>query len=549
MNRVSGPGKGIRVRVAVKCISRHLRALFTARLLAPFARIHLLAALHPRFFPPLATRHSPLLPLLACLALLAFAPLAQAQSTLTFNVAAGDWNTAGSWDPVHVPTSIDTVYINSSRTATIDSGESGAASVVRVGYGGGQSGTLNANGNLTASSNVQIGYGAYQNPASGTFNLGNNTTVTIGGSLTLGEEHASGTFNQGANTSVGVGGILTVGGRGNAASTYTVPETGTLTLGSDLRIAYGGWDATGTFTYNNPDVTLNVPGNVTIGLGVWKNPASGTFNQGSNTSVTIGGTMTVGSGYSDSVAGGVYTMGSGSSLKLTSGTSDLLIGYATSDLAKGSFTCNGTLEVGRHVTIGYSSRTAYPSTGSFTQGAGSDVTINGTLTVGGYGSTSGVYNLGAAGVLTVNGATVVSATGNTSGTFNLNGGTVNLPRQTTINTGGTFTHTAGILRFGLAGTGAGASHDQVTVSGGTLALGGDLEVQLEGGYTPGYADSFTIVTVSSGTLSGTFANAPTSGQRYSLGMGSASFIVTYTSTSVVLSDYNSGVPTTVFKFR
>ncbi len=186
--------------------------------------------------------------LITALCALAFANFATA-ATLT---QTGDWNVSSNWDTELVPTSADTVYINSSRIATIDSDDSGEADVLRVGYGENQNGTLNVDGSLTTVGDMTVGYTPqWMAPSTGTLNLGDTGAIDIGGGLTLGLQHAGGTFNQGANTSVSVGGNLTVSETGGGhTSTYTVPITGTLTLtgvASELRIAYGD-GGNGTFT-------------------------------------------------------------------------------------------------------------------------------------------------------------------------------------------------------------------------------------------------------------------------------------------------------------
>jgi hypothetical protein len=424
-----------------------------------------------------------------------FAVQGNGTATLYFNVASGDWHTAGNWLPTQVPTSVDTAYISATtlRTATIQSGNSGVAAAVNVAVGNTHQGALIVTDNsstLTVGGNVTIASGTHDSQrATGSLTLGDGTSLSVGGDLKVGNVYVNtATLTQGANASVSVGGNLQVGGSLSSSSTYIVPTTGTLTLtGGTSSINIGvGTSTQGAFTYNSTSATLTVPGNVKVAEGTYSSQlSSGTLTVGDGAAMAIAGTLTVGSTYSTTGNGGVLSLSAGSSLTVAGATA-----IATAGSSRGRLHVNG-----------------------------GTVTFTGALSIG------------------------------ADGQLNLNSGAVNLPRQTTLNAaGGTFTHTAGALRFGLAGTVAGTSHDRVTVSGGTLTLGGDLEVELESGFTPGPTDSFTIVTVSSGTRSGVFANAPVSGSRYSLGLGAGSFMVTYSGTTVVLSDYQ-GSPATVIKFQ
>jgi hypothetical protein len=446
----------------------------------------------------------------------------------------------------------------------------GAASDLLIAYGRNGRGTFICNGPLTVVRNVTVAYSddaSYR--AAGTFTQADNTAVTVGGNLTIGGYCAVSTaYTQGTNTSVSVGGDLTVGNGYNDSALgvlYTVPETGTLALtgtAANVHIAYGR-NGRGTFTYNSTTAPLTIAGNVTVGYSTHSDtPATGSLIQGPDSAVTIRGSLTVGSYWSHAGSGGAYTVGEGASLTLAGAASDLLIAYGRN--GRGTFTCNGPLAVARNVTIGYSTHTDTDATGSLLLETGSAVTIGGSLTVGDYctqAGNGGVCSVTNGAMLTVAGATTIAnaiysigrlnvhggtvnltdaltlggSGGNRDGRLNLNGGALHLPRATSINTGGSFANAAGSLHVGIGGDPASGNYDKVTVSGGTLTLGGRLQVDLEGGYTPLPEDSYTIVTRTSGTLSGVFANAPDSGRSYRLGGFEA--VVTYDANSVVLSEF------------
>jgi len=89
------------------------------------------------------------------------------------------------------------------------------------------------------------------------------------------------------------------------------------------------------------------------------------------------------------------------------------------------------------------------------------------------------------------------------------------------------------LLIELGGTGQGTTYDFLSV-GGSAFLGGNLSLHFTNSFhtTVQPGDTFTILSGTS--LSGTFANAPVNG-RYTFN-GFGSFDLTYTSTSVLLSN-------------
>jgi hypothetical protein len=97
------------------------------------------------------------------------------------------------------------------------------------------------------------------------------------------------------------------------------------------------------------------------------------------------------------------------------------------------------------------------------------------------------------------------------------------------------------LLIELAGTTAGAStggYDVLSVSGTAFLGGAELRVTFASGFqsTITSGNQFTILTATNG-LTGTFANAPLSGQRFSTFDGLGTFQIDYSASSVLLSNF------------
>jgi hypothetical protein len=413
----------------------------------------------------------------ACLAyaLLTGFPIPRVRAALL--TSSGDWHNGSNWDTGMVPASVDTVYINSSLTATISSGNSGEADIVYIADGAYQAGALSVAGSIETGGDMLIGRGTVSNPgptsrtANGVFTLADAAAAVIGGNLSVGAGDANGVFNHGAGASVDVGGNLNVGigqssgfaGDAGAASTYTVPVTGTLAfsgIASSLSVAVGTY-ARGTFTYNNPTDALMVPGNVLIGQGTYLNPgptrryangiftlaanaaldiggnftiggytASATFNHGDGASVAVGGNLIVGGGYNNTTV--TYSVPETGILTLDGPASSLLIA-AQAGSGRGTFAYNNPdvpLAIPGNVVIGQGERvnpgpTSWHATGTLDQGANTIMTISGNLTVGSsytLAGNGGVFNIGEGALVTVTGGTAVATGSESRGRLHINVG-------------------------------------------------------------------------------------------------------------------------------
>ncbi len=145
---------------------------------------------------------------------------------------------------------------------------------------------------------------------------------------------------------------------------------------------------------------------------------------------------------------------------------NVAVGSATP--RSGTLNVDGSLTVGSDVTVARGTGSTALATGSFTQGAGTEVTIGGTLTVGGFCSNTGsggVYTLGSGASLSVTGATTVATANFSLGKLSLSGGTANL-QALTVGSAGTIDGYGTVRGTTLTMNGT------VRASGGTLDLSG-----------------------------------------------------------------------------
>jgi hypothetical protein len=97
------------------------------------------------------------------------------------------------------------------------------------------------------------------------------------------------------------------------------------------------------------------------------------------------------------------------------------------------------------------------------------------------------------------------------------------------------------LAFEIGGTNQGTDYDLLhKIDPGTFTLNGKLTVTLTNGFTPAPSDTFNIVTTQS-ALAGAFTNVR-NGARLNTTDGGGSFVVTYSGTNVVLSNFGPPLP-------
>jgi hypothetical protein len=458
----------------------------------------------------LAMKHVSTLRVLVILAVAIFGVTGAYAADLGYTAASGNWTETAKWTGGSAyPTTGDRAFIGGS-------------------FVGGQAATAS----VTVDSDVTPG-GA------------------MGGSLYLGGVNGGGgagtlTVQAGASVNVNSGNIY-IGGadQGNLIqSGGTLSANETWLGGGAANQSYGVYDMSGG--------AMTIAGRLIIGIsGVNTGPGSnnGIVTQTAGT-ITANGGVTVGHDKN-----GLYTM-SGGTLNQAGGEFWLTSGGSSVGTLSVSGSAVINANAGRFIVGTYGVGTVNQSGGTVNINAGA------TLRFGPEFGGSGYYNLSGG---TLKATQIwITPTSETAGALNLTGGTLNAGdvygnitvNGSTLAPGGigvvgtttmrhwyhapNYVQNAGsTLSVDLA---SGSSYDLLDViQSGTATLGGNLTVALLGGFTPGGGDTFTIIIAAS-TVSGTFANAGTSGNRYDLGGGS--FIVTYNSGSVVLSSYQAASTTT-----
>jgi len=216
----------------------------------------------------------------------------------------------------------------------------------------------------------------------------------------------------------------------------------------------------------------------------------------------------------------------GTSAKILDGTNNALAGFnnntgtftlassATLTTAASNFTNSGTVGVSNGTTL-----TVGGTSNSYNQSAGTTA-VDGTLVGNGTAgiSVTGGKILGA-GTLKAN---VSIGGGGTTPTINIgDAGKAGLLKIT-----GTYSQlSTGAMNVSIGGTTVGTQYSQLQVTG-AASLGGTLSAALVNAFTPAVGQTFTALKAAS--VTGTFSNS-------TIAINSAEhFVVTYTSTSVVL---------------
>jgi hypothetical protein len=371
------------------------------------------------------------LPFLLLLGLVLLPSAALAQDYV-WNVASGNWNTAGNWSPAGVP-------------------------------GGGDTATINNGGTCNQVKNTAITVGALT-VTNGTF-AQNNRTVAVTGALTVN----GGTFT-GTSADVSAGSLSVSGGTFTCSSTAnTVSEVftlnggtfnadGTLTLNGNTQFYAGTFNAGGsTVSFGGTSVSFWI---LTPTFNDVVVPAGGALTAGN--SFTVSGALTVSGtgvldigGYTATVAG------------VTSGTGTIQIGTGTFD-ANGTynisgsttFTGAGRLNLGNTVTslgtftagtgtVVYDCTSAAVTVAAVTYGNLEIATTGRTATAGGSFTVNGAMTLTSGDFLTGGNTVTVKGTTSGPGTLTINNAAGVYDADGTYNMSGTTRFTAaGRLRLG-----------------------------------------------------------------------------------------------------
>lgn len=342
-----------------------------------------------------------------------------APSATKTSTGSGNWNTAGSWSPSGVPANGDDVIIAAGHNVTVDVNTNNLNS-------------LTVNGTLTVGNNA----------TNRTVTVGGNVTVASGGTIVAGATSATHSMNIGGNlANNGTFDGLPAAGRiinvtFNGSGNQTISGTGTMTRFNNITInnssstnivevtssnfsassgfltlSNGIFKLSGTFAFSNTFFSA-ASYNILSGTGLWLNNANATVT-GQNGSPVLFGLLRISSG--------TYNVGSqsGNSLRYNNNSSFMMEG--------------GTLNVaGRFVNDTSNDKITFNMSG-------------GTMTLATSGTSNaneGTFDISASSsTFTMSSGTIVLQTGNgnasgpdyrnVAGTVNITGGTVQFGNAST----------------------------------------------------------------------------------------------------------------------
>jgi T5SS/PEP-CTERM-associated repeat protein len=296
-----------------------------------------------------------------CAAVVVVSPqLALAQKS--WNVASGNYATAGNWNPAGVPTASDAVVINNAGTATVNAFQEAAN--LGIGSQNGTSGTLSltSGGELHVYDIIQVGergtgtltvnnatidvttaeadifVGGQDNGGTGTFTLsGNSSSINIGDDFVMGRV-GTGTLNfQGG---LAKGGYTVVGKYGTGVWNHSGgvydQNFGDIEIGDGGNLDFGPGPRTGTV--NLTGGVIQVAGYFSIGNRI----GTGTVNiSGGALAVdnAADGAIVVGRGYE---SGALIGQGGPTSLRVT-GDDAIIIANGNFDMNSSGVASSSTL--------------------------------------------------------------------------------------------------------------------------------------------------------------------------------------------------------------
>jgi autotransporter-associated beta strand protein len=360
----------------------------------------------------------------------------------------------------------------------------------------------------------------------GTLQLTAPNAIVSGASVTLSSGALD--FNNQSQVLAGLtmsGGTLTTSSSPTAGNTIQITGTANITGGA---VTVG--NSTSLFAQS---LLLAAQGTVTVQGGTGT-----TLGVGGGPLTLTGATITLNSG-----TGGAHLLLGGSVNTVASATPSLITASGGTgsapvvDLLNTSVVFNvplgsapgqdlliDTAIVNGHVGKLGTGRLALTGTSTYT--GGTDVAA-GTLLVNAPGS------LAAAGTVNVVAGGTLGGTG-TVGTISSVAGTISpgVGGPGTLGAADVTFDPSSVFAVDINGTTAGTSYDQLSATGNVNLGGASLTGTL--GYTPALGDSYTLITTSGGTISGTFAGLP---EGANVQIGGSNFQITYQAsggTAVVL---------------
>jgi T5SS/PEP-CTERM-associated repeat protein len=300
---------------------------------------------------------------------------------LTWLGASGDWTSLSNWSTGNIPTSADTLYINTTNNDPFVTTPGAVADYIKIGYDEGSTASLTVTGTnttLTTSHNINVA-----NQGTASFVISDDARVIINGYLQ-------------SNTSEGGSSTLSVTGNGtilsiaqglyiglNGTSSLTIDEGATVSAGAFTIL---GWEegAEGNLSISGSGSSLSSTNSLFIGY-----YGDGLLNIYDGATVSTAGYTKIGDQATST--GTLFVTGSGS--RLTS-TNEVMIGRYGEGIAVVSN--GGKISAANYLSVGLYE----DSNGSLTiTGSGSSVTAtsatNGTY-IGLYGNGSVVVSDGGA---------------------------------------------------------------------------------------------------------------------------------------------------------
>lgn len=375
----------------------------------------------------------------------------------------GNWNSAGNWNPIQIPTAADNAIITNSGTytVTIPAGTTAAAGSIAVGGAGGTQtlaidrATLTIGGTSVINSNGHLDFLVAQSVLTGAGNL------TVNGTLNWG----NGTMNGAGTTTIGNSGVLVIG-------------SGGITFGRTLNNSGAGSWSGGNLTLSAGVAFNNLAG------GTFDITADGRLSGGSTTPINNSGLFRQAAG----TAGTIVTVPFNNS-----GT--LAVLAATLNLNLGG-THTGTMNLSPGAILNFGGGSHILSSGSLVTGAGTLNTSGNATTL----TASGVFDVGS--TLSAAGGTTTLTAGCTltSATLNIGSGLVNYNSTspvTNVNlSGGTLGGTSPVTVTGLLTLNGGNITNALVTASNGLAITGNTT--LNGGKLVNVG----LATWSAGTFTG-----------------------------------------------
>ncbi|SFM17274.1 outer membrane autotransporter barrel domain-containing protein [Bradyrhizobium sp. NFR13] len=448
---------------------------------------------------------------IGCVVLVGIALPAPAVAIDWTGTTSTDWYTPGNWDLATVPTSVQSVVINTTGpNATLISGGTAVAGTTNIG--------LNNTGMLTISNGGVLNGG--QAFLGNLFGAVGTATVTGPGSIWNAEGmvvgyHGAGALNilNGANVGTSVW-EFSLGDHFGGSGAATVDGAGSILTASDFVVGNGG---TGTLVVSNGGTVVGTTWTSYIGQAAGSVGTATVTGPGShlivaNNGLAVGqmgnGTLTIANGGVVSVSGNVivgFQAGSVGTINIGGGTGAAAVTPGTLDASTIVFG-NGAGAINfNHTSTSYTFAPVLDGAGTINQIAGTTILTGDSVNFSGATNVSGgrlaVNGSLAGSIVTVSGGGILGGNGTVGGIVANSGGIIGPGNSIgTLNVNGNVTFAAGSIY--QVETNAAGQSDKIAATGSATLNGGTLLVSGAGPI----GSQFTILTAAGG-INGVFAGA------------------------------------------